>query len=74
MKEIELLAIIFQLLDKLEYEFPQLRDDILSSISKLYDKDMVDTTNCFINFLWAHYDDVNGYSLINEYIKQEDEL
>lgn len=59
---------LFTLLDKIEYEFPQLRDDILSSIMDIYDADQIDTINCYINYNWAEIDGIDGEELIMDYI------
>lgn len=68
MKERELLKIIFEILDKIEYEYPTQRDDVLIKLSKLYGADIKDTIDCFLDVAWSKIDNINPDEIIINYM------
>lgn len=66
--EIKLLSIMFSLLDMIEYEYPQLRDEVLNQINNVYSADIVDTINCYLDHNWADIDNVNAEDVIVNYL------
>lgn len=68
--ESELLKIIFNILDIIEQDDPYLRDETLKKISVLYGKDLVDTTNCYLDYTWADIDGNKEDEVIKNYIKE----
>lgn len=64
----ELLKLLFYVLDVTQYECPLTRDIAIEHVSKLYNKTLIDTTNCFLDYTWSEIDKVDGDKIIDQFV------